>query len=66
MAARFGASIGYELLRNDTVGDSLQRTVFIHRFDKHAMAWMFIWYRGKDGWVLNNFSYVDNPAMLFR
>lgn len=65
MATRLGASLGYELLRNDTVGGSLQRTVFLHRFDKHAMMWMFLWYRGRDGWILNNVSYVDNLALLF-
>jgi hypothetical protein len=63
---RFGESLGYELLRNDTVGGFLQRTVFLHRFEKHAMVWMFLWYRGKDGWVLNNISYVDNPSLLFQ
>jgi hypothetical protein len=63
---RFGGSLGYELLRNDTVGGFLQRTVFLHRFEKHAMVWMFLWYRGKDGWVLNNISYVDNPSLLFQ
>jgi len=66
MATRFGASLGYELLRNDTVGGSLQRTVFLQRFDKHAMMWMFLWYRSKDGWILNNISYVDNMALLFQ
>lgn len=66
MATSFGASLGYELLRNDTVGGSLQRTVFLHRFDKHSMVWMFLWYRGRDGWILNNVSYVNNPALLFQ
>lgn len=66
MAARFGASLGYELLRNDTVGGSLQRTVFLHRFDKHAMVWLFLWYRSKDGWILSNVSYGDNMTLLFQ
>lgn len=66
IATRYGGSVGYELLRNDMVGGSLQRTVFLHRLDRHAMVWLFIWYRGRDGWVLNDLSYVDNPAILFN
>lgn len=66
LAARFGGSVNYELLRNDTVGDSLLRTVFLHRFEKHAMVWQFIWYRGNDGWVLTNFRFADDVSLLFR
>lgn len=66
VAARFGASLGYELLRNDTAGGSVQRTVFLQRFERHAMLWVFLWYRGRDGWVLNNVSYVDNLSLLFQ
>lgn len=63
---RFGKSIGYELLRNDTVGDSLLRTVFLQRFDKHAIVWVFVWYRGSPGWILNHFSYAEDSTVLFR
>ena len=63
---RFGKSIGYELLRNDTVGDSMIRTLFLQRFDQHAIVWLFVWYRGSQGWVLNRFSFVEDSASLFR
>lgn len=66
VARRFGDSADYELLRNDTVGGSLVRAVFLHRFEKHAMVWLFIWYRGQDGWVLSKFSYTDDVSLLFR
>ena len=60
--ARFGKSTGYELLRNDTVGDSLIRTVFLHRFDEHAI----VWYRGTRGWVLNRFVFLEDSTKLFQ
>lgn len=63
---RYGLSIDYELLRNDMIGDSLIRTVFLHRFDRHAVAWQFVWYRGDDGWVLSNMRYADDLDALFR
>ncbi len=63
---RYGASIDYELFRNDTIGDSLIRAVFLHRFEKHGVVWQFVWYRGKDGWVLSDMRYADDLTSLFR
>lgn len=64
--ARFGKSTGYELLRNDTVGDSMVRTLYLHRFDEHAIVWYFIWYRGTKGWVLNRFVFLEDSTKLFQ
>lgn len=64
--ARFGKSTGYELLRNDTMGDSLVRAVFLHRFDEHAIVWYFVWYRGTQGWVLTRFVFVEDSTKLFE
>ncbi|NZA24914.1 hypothetical protein H0E84_00805 [Luteimonas sp. SJ-92] len=66
MDARFGESLDYELLRNDSIGGSLIRVVFVHRFEKHAVPWQFVWYRGGDGWLLNSFSFTDDLAQLLR
>jgi hypothetical protein len=63
--ARYGASVDYELIRNDTIHDSLIRAIFLHRFERHAVVWQFVWYRGKDGWLLSNISYTDQLPQLF-
>lgn len=60
ISARFGKSIGHELLRNDTVGGSLIQTIYIHKFEKHAMVWRFVFYKNDKGWVLNSFKYADD------
>lgn len=65
MLSRFGKSIGYELLRNDTVGESLTQVVYLQRFEKHATVWRFVLYRGADGWVVNSFNFVDNISSAF-
>jgi hypothetical protein len=65
MAQRFGKSIGQEFIREDKIGDSLMRIVYLHRFEKHAMRWNFYFYRGTDGWVLNTFRTDDDVAQLF-
>ena len=60
MLARFGKSVGYEIVRNDAVGGSLLNVVYLHKFEKHATVWRFVFYRGRDRWVLNSFKYVDD------
>jgi len=65
LAQRFGKSIGQEFIRADQVGDNLLRIVQLHRFERHAMRWNFYFYRGKDGWVLNTFTFSDDIHNLF-
>ena len=65
LVTRFGKSIGYEQIRNDAVGSSLAQIVYIQRFEKHAMVWRFILYRGSDGWIINSFKYEDNIGSAF-
>jgi hypothetical protein len=60
MSTRFGKSIGYELIRNDTVGESLIQPIYLLKHEKHPMVWRFIFYRNDKGWVLNSFKYVDD------
>jgi hypothetical protein len=65
MSQRFGKSIGRELLREDKAGESFLRLVYIHKFEKHAARWTFIFYRPDEGWVLNSFHFDDNVRALF-
>lgn len=62
----YGASVDYELVRNDTIHGSLIRTVYLHRFERHAMVWQFVWYRGKGGWVLSSLKYSADLPQLFQ
>ncbi|MBJ7575465.1 hypothetical protein [Luteimonas sp. MC1828] len=65
MTTRFGKSLGSELIRSDSVGESLVQVVQIHRFEKHATVWRFVFYRGGNGWVLNSFKYADDILIAF-
>ncbi len=60
MIERYGKSIGYELLRNDTVGNSLIQVVYLQRLERHAVVWRFILYRGSNGWLINTFNFADD------
>ena len=65
MALRFGGSIGHEFLKEEKLGNSLVRLVYINKFEKHAMVWNFYCYKGKNGWVINTFKFDDNWPGLF-
>jgi hypothetical protein len=47
-------------------GEHANEAIFLHRFERHAVVWQFLWYRGKDGWLLSNISYTDQLPQLFR
>ena len=63
--ARFGASIGQEFIREEKIGDSMARLIYINKFEKHATRWMFYCYKGKTGWVINTFKFDDKWIELF-
>ena len=65
LVGRFGKSVDYEFIEQREVGNYLASLVYIHRFEKHAMRWMFYLYRGKNGWVINTFRFDDQwPQLL--
>lgn len=64
LTSRFGKVTGYELLRNDTVGESLVQAVYLQRFEKHALVWRFVFYHGAQGWTINSFKYVDDLTTI--
>lgn len=65
MSSRFGASIGYEFIKEDKVGESLARFTYINKFERHATRWYFYCYKGKSGWVVNTFRFDDKLHELF-
>lgn len=65
LSQRFGKSIGSEFIREDKVGENLIRLTYALRFEKHPMRWVFYFYRGKTGWLLNTFRFDDDIRQLF-
>lgn len=60
MEARFGKSIGYEFISESRAGDSVLKYVYLHKFEKHAIVWQFVFYRPSQTWLLNSFKYSDS------
>jgi len=62
---RFGKTIGVELADIEEVGDSLMLIMYIQKFDKHLMRWLFYFYKPKDKWILNTFNTDDKIQLMF-
>jgi len=65
LTQRFGEPIGFEFIREDHVGENLIRYTYIHRYEKHAMRWLFFAYHGSNGWLINTFRFDDQFQLLF-
>lgn len=62
---RFGAPLGYEYVRTEKVGNSIQRLLFVMRFEKAPMRWLLVFYRTEKGWVSTDFKFDGNVQALF-
>jgi len=66
IAQRFGQAIGYDFVERHELGDSLMRYDYVQKFEKHVMSWHFIFYKPKDRWLLNSWSFSDDIEQLFQ
>ena len=62
---RFGKTIGFEFIGVKKVGGSLIRLTYIEKTEKHALPWMFYYYKTPNGWALNSFVWNDRMPQLF-
>ncbi len=65
LVTRFGDSLGYELVRSETVGKVLLQLTYIEKTERHALRWIFLFYRPRDSWILNRVRWDDNTPALF-
>ena len=63
---RFGKSIGFEFIDSKKIGNSLLRIRYLQKMENTALPWIFIFYKGGDGWTLNNFKWEDKVSYLFE
>jgi len=62
---RFGTIVGREFIEERRIGASLIRITQLEKFERHAMLWTFIFYRGSEGWLLDTVNFNDNLQALF-
>lgn len=63
---RYGRSIGYELVSEKRAGDSMLRFIYVEKTEKHALPWVFYFYKSPTGWVLNSFAWNDRIQSAFQ
>ena len=55
-----GDYYGYELLSEKTAGQNIKMVTFVVRHDREPIRFTFLFYRPKDNWRLNNFSFDED------
>lgn len=62
---RFGASIGSEFISEKKVGNSFVQFIYIQKFERHALRWLFTFYKPTDRWIVNGASFDDTISAMF-
>jgi len=55
----YGKIVGHVLLQERSVKNIVLRYTYLLKFERHALRWMFYFYRADDEWLFNEFN-VDN------
>jgi hypothetical protein len=66
LGPRYGRTTGFEYIGTKRLGQSLVRLTYIERTERHALPWMFHFYRTGNGWVLTSFIANDLSSELFN
>jgi hypothetical protein len=62
-AKTYGSSLGeFELVREQAVSPSVVRLVYVEKFEKNGMTWVFVMYQGKDGWKVASVNWFPDPG----
>ena len=61
----YGDAIGSEFLRQASVGESLFRVTYLAKYQRGAIRWNLLFYRGEKGWVLADVRTDPNLHSLF-
>jgi len=62
----YGKVVGWEFVREDAAGESLLRLIYLQKFERHALGWVFIFYKPRDRWLLNEFRWDESIERVFE
>ncbi len=63
---RFGAVMGYDFIKEQTINDFVIRKIYVIRFEKHMIRFLFTYYKSDKGWILNAFKWDDQYEELLE
>ena len=61
----YGNIIGAEFISEKQIGSCLYEVKYITKFEKYAMQWIFLFYKGIDEWKMTNLTFNDKINELF-
>jgi hypothetical protein len=56
---QFGKILGYEILREEKLGTSLVRLVYLLKSERHPTVWEFYFYKPKNAWFVSQVHFSD-------
>ena len=62
---KFGEPLGWELVRENRVNETLRRYVYAFKYDSGVLCWEFVFYRPRDAWKLYTWSYGEKLDSLW-
>lgn len=60
----FGKILGYELVHEEKLSNSVVRFVYFLKSEKHPTTWEFYFYKPKSNWFLVNMMFNDQFQLL--
>ena len=63
---RFGKTLNVELAAVEEVGESLMLVMYLQKFENHVLRWKFYFYKPRNSWVLNTFTFDDQLQAMFQ
>ena len=62
---RLGKSIGFVLVRRETLSDTFLRLTYVEKLDHTGLRWSFTFYKARDTWKVHSFSWDEDLTSLF-
>lgn len=59
-AKLMGKYIGFEKLTEKSLGESLKVSVYLVKYDRQPLRFIFKYYKGKEKWMLYNLKFDEN------
>jgi hypothetical protein len=56
---QLGKIIGYEILREEKLGTSLVRLVYLLKSERHPSVWEFYFYKPRNAWFVSQVRFSD-------
>ena len=63
---RYGKPLAMERAKKLALGDSFYKEIYLLKYEKHAMCWIFTFYRPEEKWIVNSIIATDQIDSLFE